>query len=268
MKKIILFLTLLALFTSEPALATCEGEKSPTDQSLVLAIDISNSIDGEETYTQMMGYKQALLDRQVQESILGCGCTDMSVVLFGSHTHTVVKRNRIKVVQDLVTLSDFFHELGAAKTPLYLQFNDPGLTFVADGLSEAIDILNDAKNTSNHKAILISGDGKNSRNEPDRFAELRRTSVELYIQVSAIPIDVYDAYTDSDNSNSSITKSPPSADLESFSQESMQEPLSLPEFYKDHVINDLGFIKIARSYKDLPPIVIQSLREISCKPIM
>lgn len=266
--KSLLTLTLFIflVFHTDETLAYCENDTSPTDQSIVLAVDISSSVDNHEMEMQMQAYEHAIKDPEVKDKLLTCGCTEVSVVFFASASHVVLKSKKIKTISDISVIAELFSREKDRAAQLLQIYNDKGETYVTRALRASLDILIDDKNTSFRKAILISGDGANSRNADEEFKALKKKSLLHGIEVSAVPIMIYDgpdfASPENDSNYSILNRDHSTGSISQFDHN------SVPDFYQNMVVNKFGMMSVADSYEDLKPVLSQSLKDISCKPMM
>lgn len=175
--------TLLGINFSTKAFAECKSNEDATDQSLIFTIDISSSVDLNEQILQMKAYEYALSNQNVQDKLLGCGCTDISIIFFGSNSHIVerFKRFRVKNINDIESVVNFFSNKKENPLELYYNYKDIGLTDIFLALNTSINILQDPQNTSTRKAVLISGDGAdsnamipNGNSKLEQFKNLRK----------------------------------------------------------------------------------------------
>lgn len=272
-----LFTASLALAFNPSAFASCEDETSATDQSIVFAIDVSSSVGSNEMELQMGAYEQAILNEEVVDKLLGCGCTEVAVAFFGNQSRFVFEPTNIVSEDELINLSTFFSGLKSNSTPLYVTYALGGQTFIDSALRVSIDFLIDEENTSFRKAILVSGDGVNSSYSESILTSLKEEVKDHGIEVSALPIVVGDQedltsyYVDGD-----FVPDMPSRNFSGTSPglSPLQPPPvgktypSLEAFYRQFVISEYGTINPASSYEDLEPVLTQSLKDIACMPMM
>ncbi len=272
----ICFLSYLVLFVHlESANASCTQPDSPTDQSIVLTVDISSSVEAHEMTFQLGAYQASLLTPEVQDKLLGCGCTEVAVVFFGSEGRTVLEARNIVDATDINRLADFFAQLRTSESlELYQTFEVGGSTDVAKALETAIGILNEDNNTSFRRAILVSGDGvSSSYSEPELLALQEHTNFNG-IEVSAVPITLDIAPEDLISYFPSDFVSRPTVDRRLNVLPQFQEPVSgkvyesLTAFYEEFVVNDLGTLNPAESFQDLQGVLNESIQAIACRPMM
>ncbi len=257
------------------AIAACNSPKSNTDQSLVLTIDVSSSVEPNEMEIQLAAYHHALASQDVKDKLLGCGCTEVAVAFFGSESRIVLESKNIVTEDDILNIANFFSGLKNKSEPLYKVYNLGGQTYIDKALRTSIDYLSTDKNTSFRKAILISGDGVNYLYAENELNALKEEMFYNAIEVSALPIVVGDqqdlisyypnvedhAFTQHRHSDGSIL-SPIAEEVPG------KEYESLSQFYEQFVISDSGSLNSANSFQDLEVVLTESIKEIACKPMM
>jgi hypothetical protein len=143
------------------ALAVCLGLSAQragaacVDVSLVLAIDSSGSIDDGEFILQTMGYAAAFQSREVQRALAAAGVVDVAVVYWADSDFGLVTIpwHRIASARDA--------EVFAARilsTPRRLW----GDTDIGNGLSVALDLLEEPGRCAVRSIVNLSGDGRES----------------------------------------------------------------------------------------------------------
>ena len=155
------------------------------DVSLVLAIDSSGSIDDGEFALQVMGYAAAFQSREVQRALAASGVVDVAVVYwadsdFGFQT---IPWHRITSPQDAEVV---------AATILSTPHRLSGDTDIGNGLSMALDLLDDPGRCSIRSIINVSGDGRESLSAKRSFhiplAVARDRATRMGVVVNALAI--------------------------------------------------------------------------------
>lgn len=78
------------------------------------------------------------------------------------------------------------------------------------------------------------------------------------IEVSGVPIVITDAQDPKTTLTSDTT-----------SQDKPHTPQNkVIDFYRNYVVNSLGIMKVAHSFEDLKPVLIERIKEFTCKPMM
>lgn len=163
------------LYFTDPAKAEA------VDLSLVLAVDISGSVDDEEALLQRSGYVKALTDPRVVATIQQGKLGRIAVTYFewaGSHYQNILVD--WQVIEDVNTAARFAAEIAAA----------PRLIEMYTSISGAIDFgvrrLRENPHSSPRTAIDISGDGAN--NSGEQLPSARDRAANLGITINGLPI--------------------------------------------------------------------------------
>ena len=165
LKSILISLLFLAPLAS---FAACESLDSDADQSIVLAIDISSSIDTNELTTQSQGYVYAFSSQPVVDKLLNCGCTELSIFFFGSRVHLMMDGLNITSEFELQTIRNFFsHYIGLERHHLPYLTLEPqggGMTHISRVLRESISHLTQESRTKMRTVVVICIDIHSARN--------------------------------------------------------------------------------------------------------
>lgn len=209
---------LLALTLATPARA-CET-------ALLLAIDVSGSIDRGEYALQIGGLYDALRDPEIAD-ILVQGQVALAVVQWSGldRQALVLPWQRMLTPQALSRFADRAHRL-----PRSFQGSD---TAVGQALTFSIEQFKDVSDCKRH-VIDISGDGP--ENAGNTVARARRVAIAQNIDINAIAIE--------DMGQSSPTSN----------------------FYKNWVITPKGFVMTARGLDDYPRALRAKLLRELIKP--
>lgn len=273
---VLILATLVQVTLSSNCYASCKSKESHTDQSLVFTIDVSSSLEANEMEIQLGAYQHALTNQDVQDKLLGCGCTEIAVAFFGNESRIVLESRNIVSEEDIQSIANFFSSLKTNTEPLSRVYNLGGQTYIDNALRISIDYLNSNKNTSFRKAILISGNGVNSVYAENELSALKEEADYHAIEVSALPIVVGDQ-------QDLISYYPYVVEGHDFSQQRrsdgsvpspVQEPVngktykSLTQFFEQFVISKHGTVNSVYSVQDLKVVLTQSIKDIACKPMM
>jgi len=169
------------LETMAAAAAVTAGGRTPRAQSLdvdlrlVLAIDVSRSIDEEEARLQREGYVQALTDRHVVSSMTD-GPFQRTALAYVEWAGTHYQRTLVDwtLIDSPAAAHEFAGKLAEAP------YTSQSWTAVGAGLAYAASKFDELGYVSRRKVIDISGDGKTNNGPP---AELVRD--ELVNRVSS-----------------------------------------------------------------------------------
>jgi hypothetical protein len=153
-RKVTLLLAVVGAAIAGPADATTCPELD-----LVLAVDVSNSVDRREYRLQVGGIAAAFRDPDVQAAIAGVGGIGVSVVFWADAAYTVDFIDR-RVVTGRDDAELFARTVGAAPR------RQTGNTALGYGLWSALDRLDDPAVCGGRKVIDLSGDGRESLHRP------------------------------------------------------------------------------------------------------
>ncbi len=212
-----------------PLLANCR-------QALVIALDVSSSVDAKEYSLQMQGLAGALLDAEVQALLLSQPQTPVNLAVFewsGRHDQRVIIQwTALKTSADLIAIAGIL-----ARQP-----RPVGTRPTANGhaLSFAVQLLDQAPECW-EQTVDISGDGKN--NDGYRPQVAKRGAGFAQTTVNGLVIG---------------TDSPPY-------QVSEDEIAELSSYYRHEVIHGAdAFIEIALGFEDFEAAMKRKLlRELS-----
>jgi hypothetical protein len=220
------FLGAAAALIARPARA--EGVST----ALVLAADISSSIDDANFALQRRGYAAALSDERVIRAIRETTCGSIGVCYFewaSSHRQQVlIPWTRVASAEDGARIGAI---LEAAPRPF------DGSTGLGPALGFAMRLLAEAPFPAADKVIDVSGDGPNNDgDEPDR---VRDRAVALGIRVNGLAIRG--------------------------GYQTFPGVITLPEYYEDNVKGGGGaFVMEAESFETFGATLVAKLRrEIS-----
>lgn len=222
-----------ALMAAAPA-ALRADEIVEVDLRLVIAVDVSRSIDEDEARLQRRGYLEALADRRVIDAMTG-GPLQRVALAYVEWAGTHYQRTIVNwtLIDSAAAAASFATQLD--ESPLTAQ----SWTAVGAGLAYAGAKFDEPLFRSKRNIIDISGDGKNNNGPP---AELVRDElVRRGIVINGLPII-------SDRPNFGR---PPEADLDAY--------------YEEKVIGGPGsFIVMARGFEDFGRAIRNKMtREIS-----
>jgi hypothetical protein len=163
------------------------------DVALVLAVDISGSIDYEEAELQRKGIIDAFMSREVIQAIQAgsLGRIGVSVVYFSSRDYGVMSVPvNWMVVQDQASATAFAKALVAARRP------SARGTSVSDALELSMRMLETGPYHAVKRVIDVSGDGVNNAGRP--VAQVRDEVLAKGITINALAIIDYSTPQDLD----------------------------------------------------------------------
>jgi hypothetical protein len=226
---------LLAAAALLPGRARAEGE--PVDVLLVLAVDVSRSVDEDEARLQREGYRNAVSDPAVIEAIRGgmIGAVGLAYVEWAGaeYQRLVLPWTRIAAAADAQAWSDRLGEAPRASL---------SWTSISGALDFSLKVLNDAPFDATRRVIDVSGDGVNNSGGPVELA--RDRVVAEGITINGLPIV---------NDRPTFGRMP---------------PVPLDEYYRENVIGGPGaFVVVAEDFQSFGNAVKRKLiREIAALP--
>jgi hypothetical protein len=203
-----------------------EAVAEEVDMQLVLAIDVSSSVNYDEYNLQMRGFAQAFRDDLVIEAIAAGPRGRISIAAThwaGLNEHGVVIDWQI--ISNAAEASAFADQLD--NVPRAFPY---GGTAIAGALEHAYSLFSRDRNISTRQVIDISGDGVTSIGRPPEVA--RDKIIANGVIINGLPI--------------------------------LNDEPELDNYYRDRVIGGLGaFIVPAKGYEDFSRAIAEKLaREI------
>ncbi len=161
-----------------PALARAE---EPVDTLLVLAVDVSRSVDEDEARLQRLGYQRGITDPKVIEAIQSgvLGCIGLAYVEWAGveYQRLVLPWRRIASARDAMAWGEALAE--APRTSL-------SWTSISGALEFSGRTLEDAPFEGTRRVIDVSGDGVN--NSGPAPEPVRDRLVEKGVVINGLPI--------------------------------------------------------------------------------
>jgi hypothetical protein len=219
------------------AAAQAGGVRDPVDVLLVLAVDISRSIDEDEARLQREGYRAAVSDGAVVEAIRGgmIGAVAVTYVEWAGaeYQRQVLPWMRIAAQPD----ADLWAEKLAEAPRASLSW-----TSISGGIEYSRRMLAEAPFEGTRRVIDVSGDGVNNSGPPAELA--RDRAVAEGIIINGLPIV---------NDRPTFGRLP---------------PVPLDEYYRESVIGGPGaFLIVAEDFNSFGNAVKRKLiREIAALP--
>ena len=153
----------------------------PVDLELVLAVDVSGSIDAEEARQQREGYVAALADQAVVDAIRSNFHRRIAVTYMewasGDFQKVVIGWS---LIEDMRSAENFAAQLAAAPR------RSARWTSISSAIDAAVPLFDGNGYAGERLVIDISGDGPNNRGRPVRFA--RDDAVAKGIVINGLPI--------------------------------------------------------------------------------
>jgi hypothetical protein len=157
------------------------AEKEPVDVLLVLAVDVSRSIDEEEARLQRQGYREAIADPRVVAAIQSgtLGAIALAYVEWGSadYQRQVLPWTLIDGVESARAWA------GQLEAAPRVSMN---WTSISGAIEYSMRVLDNAPFEGTRRVIDISGDGVNNSGAPVTL--LRDLAVEAGITINGLPI--------------------------------------------------------------------------------
>ena len=204
-----------------------------TDLLLVLAADVSRSIDEGEFDLQRKGYAAALSDPRVLAAIRG-GATGTIAVCFVEWSGA----GEQLVVVDWTIIHDDEDAGGLAATLLAAPRSFIGRTSISGAIGFAMERFASAKPHSNRRIIDISGDGTNNSGRP--VTEARDQALAEGITINGLAI-----INDKRNPGYTFHTQPPGG---------------LPEWYRQNVIGGPGaFLHVVEDFRSFADAMTNKL---------
>ena len=169
---------LIAVLSLLPARA---DNPEPVDLELILAIDVSGSIDEDEAALQRQGYLKALVHPQVIRAISGGEKRRIGITYIewaGYHYQRVVAE--WAVISDQASAESFVAKV--AQVPVSTE----RWTSISGAIEFAMKRFDSSPYRSNRRVIDISGDGRNNNGRD--LGEVRREALERGIIINGLPI--------------------------------------------------------------------------------
>lgn len=215
--------------------ARAQGE--PVDVLLVLAVDVSRSVDEDEARLQREGYRTAVADPAVVEAIRGgmIGAVGLAYVEWAGaeYQKLVLPWQRIRSMVDAQSWSEKLAEAPRASL---------SWTSISGAIDFSRKVMAEAPFEGTRKVIDVSGDGVNNSGGPVEAA--RDRAVADGITINGLPIV---------NDRPTFGRMP---------------PVPLDEYYRDSVVGGNGaFVIVAEDFNSFGQAVKRKLiREIAALP--
>ncbi len=171
----------LATLLQVAALPAAAEEEMPVDLELVLAVDVSGSVDEWEARQQRDGYVAAISDPSVLQAIRSNFHGRIAVTYVewsGSDQQQVVMP--WQAIGDAASAGTFAAEL--ATRPLTRRM----YTSISHAIDYAVPLFDDNGYAGERRVIDVSGDGPNNRGRP--IDEARAAALDRGITINGLPI--------------------------------------------------------------------------------
>lgn len=170
---------LFALFAALPAVNTAHAEA--VDLELVLAIDVSYSVDAEEARLQRQGYFDALVHPRVLQAIASGPNRAIAVAYmeWAGNWHNKIVAGWT-VIRDRASAEAFVTRISAVPP------QSASRTSISGAIDFAVGMFDGNGFQGARRVIDISGDGRNNQGRP--VAEARDDAVVRGITINGLPI--------------------------------------------------------------------------------
>lgn len=259
------FVALVCLLMASAGLANiCEVTEDRPENSMILAMDLSASMDAEERAVQLRGYADSLRDPQVVSNLLECTCTEIAVVFWGSSARVEVDLKLMKTKEDIDALANYFEQL--SQSSAYDIGSVGEMTMLYDALEFSSNVLQEKSQSIARKSIVISGDGYDTRlyANLEKFRDLKDSNFNTGVEVHGVPIDIPHFMVEAQPLDTpSMTAT--------VDQGNNQTQLDYPEvsdFYKDEVVTPYGLMSVAENSQGLEDSLTKLLTQLTCRVSM
>ena len=209
------------------------------ETALVVAMDVSGSVDAKRYRLQIDGLAEALTDPQVDRAIVDSGGVVFMLVSWSDHAKVTIDWRRIGSVADAQATAALVRNL----PPQAGDFTCIGRMFQT--LSD--DILPDLPASVTRTVIDVSGDGSDNCTDPDTLAEDRRAVLAFKTTVNGLPIVEHGV---NDTVNAGAFRAP-GYGLHAFTRDPGHDQTTLDRWYAAHVVGGPGaFTLVAKGYSD------------------
>ncbi|MBX9944009.1 MAG: DUF1194 domain-containing protein [Reyranella sp.] len=176
MAKLLRLIALLLI-----ALPAAAQDRKQVDLALVLAIDISGSIDPEEARLQRQGYVEAFRDPAIVQAILG-GNNGRIAVAYYEWSDAWVQKLLIDwtLLDSEAAIADFTARLARAPVSIARR------TSISGAIRYAIPLFGRSPYDADRKVLDISGDGSN--NDGGLVTDIRYEALKERIVINGLPI--------------------------------------------------------------------------------
>ena len=229
---------LLALLLAAPAAAPAV---EPVDLLLVLAADVSRSIDQAKFQLQREGYAAAISDPRVLEAITGGRNRRIGLAFV---EWSGVYSQRIVIDWSIIDGADSARKFGDQLLELPRSFAER--TSISAGIDFSMDLLRRAPFTAARRTIDVSGDGTNNSGRDVTLA--RDEAIATGVTINGLV----------------ILSDRPMA----WNPEHTNPPGGLAEYYRSHVVGGPGaFVIVADDFNSFGQAIVKKLiAEIAYAP--
>jgi hypothetical protein len=207
----------LALLAREEA-----GAQTAVDLQLVLAVDVSGSVNPQRFELQKMGYVAAFQNRRVLNTILG-GRNQAIAVTMMQWSGPFLQAQVVPwtLLKDESSVKGFAGAVESAQRMMY-----GGGTSISGAIDHSVTLFPQSPFKAERRVIDISGDGSNNRGRS--VTQARDEAVDAGVVINGLPILAFEPYLD--------------------------------QYYKDYVIGGPGaFMIAAKSFETFAEAILMKL---------
>jgi len=166
------------------------GAQTPVDLQLVLAVDVSGSVNAQRFELQKMGYVAAFQNRRVLNAILGGRNQSIAVTMMQwSGPFLQAQVVPWTVLKDESTVKAMAGAIESAPRMMY-----GGGTSISGAIDHAVTLFPQAPFKAERRVIDVSGDGSNNRGRS--VTQARDEAVEQGIVINGLPILAFEPFLD------------------------------------------------------------------------
>jgi hypothetical protein len=166
------------------------GAQSAVDLQLVLAVDVSGSVNPQRFELQKMGYVAAFQNRRVLDAILGGRNQSISVTMM-QWSGPFLQSQIVPwtVLKDESSVKGFAGAIESAPRMMY-----GGGTSISGAIDQGAALFPQAPYKAERRVIDVSGDGSNNRGRS--VTQARDEAVDAGIVINGLPILAFEPHLD------------------------------------------------------------------------
>jgi hypothetical protein len=164
--------------------------QTSVDLQLVLAVDVSGSVNPQRFELQKMGYVAAFQNRRVLDAILG-GRNQSIAVTMTQWSGPFLQSQVVPwtVLKDESSVKGFAGAIESAPRMMY-----GGGTSISGAIDQAVTLFPQAQYKAERRVIDVSGDGSNNRGRS--VTDARDEAVNAGVVINGLPILAFEPYLD------------------------------------------------------------------------
>lgn len=209
------------------------------ETALIVAMDVSGSVDAKRAKLQVDGLAEALVDPQVDRAIVDAGGILFMLVAWSNRAKILVDWRHIGGVAEAEATAALIRTL----PPQSGEFTCIGRMFRT--LSDLV--LPDLPASVTRTLIDVSGDGSDNCTDPEALVEDRSSVLAFKATINGLPIVEHGV---NDTVNAGAFRAP-GYGLHAYSGDPGHDQTTLPRWYAAHVVGGPGaFTLVATGYGD------------------